>query len=69
MEIGQGPNWGCSAKGKKKNGGERLEILQNLTYNCPSYDESTTEIRITRFSVENSVRKVFQAILENELYF
>jgi hypothetical protein len=19
MEVGQGPNWGCSAKGKKKN--------------------------------------------------
>jgi hypothetical protein len=36
MEVGQGPNWGCSAKGKKKN-------LINL-FNAPL--TATTVIKV-----------------------
>jgi hypothetical protein len=30
MEVGQGQNWGCSAKGKKKHVVTSIEILSEL---------------------------------------
>jgi hypothetical protein len=39
MEVGLGPNEGCSAKGKKKEGIERINLVQQngkLTSYCDS---------------------------------
>jgi hypothetical protein len=39
MEVGQGPNWGCSAKGKKKHAYNCKTTMFRKKELCFYYDE------------------------------
>jgi hypothetical protein len=56
MEVGQGPNWGCSAKGKKK---KYYLILHVVLYGCETSSLTLREEHGLRVFENRVLRRIF----------